>query len=541
MSTISNPSSRKARQDVDELLADLENLGTDQPPLSSRATATSASSSTAAVTPSEAAATSSSAASSNPNRSSSDSSSNQRQQPPNDSRKVQDAQSLLDDLDNLVQSRPSLGSRSANQRPSSASQPPSTIASEPAPAPTDDPQTVSPSSSAPPASAPVQKETTSSGGGGWGGWGSSLFSQATKLADQARQEIEKRAPIHSSMTATNSTPTGTATATATSSSSSQPPSSDTVVVNSNPKAWVDFATKGVRGFVKEAGLDKLGEDLGKVGKRGWNEILNAVAPPIAAHEVIQVTLSHDMVGYDGIEEVTFRVLSKVMEQVDNQTEQQLIVNKAPDETSASRPKQVKGQERDLNWVEGFQQASKLAEVNLEEVMKNSDVAKKNKGGTSGAGAGSGVGGGGANSVTLPITTCPIFVRIQPCLAALPWVTAGTTTGSGAVGAGAGEAGEKGKDEKHLFFLIMLKDPSHGLSHTTMSQALPSTWLDVPFEENLWVEDAMVDILSGALNVIGQDYVQGRMSGRSRKGLIGVGDEEARKGDGVEASEKVHPS
>lgn len=45
--------------------------------------------------------------------------------------------------------------------------------------------------------------------------------------------------------------------------------------------------------------------------RSLTELINAVAPPIAEHEVIQVSLSHDMVGYDGVETLVYRGLAKV--------------------------------------------------------------------------------------------------------------------------------------------------------------------------------------------------------------------------------------
>lgn len=51
-----------------------------------------------------------------------------------------------------------------------------------------------------------------------------------------------------------------------------------------------------------------------------------------------------------------------MEQVDNNTEQQLVVNKAPDEKNATRPKEGEGRDRDINAIEGFEAAYKLAEV-----------------------------------------------------------------------------------------------------------------------------------------------------------------------------------
>jgi hypothetical protein len=55
-------------------------------------------------------------------------------------------------------------------------------------------------------------------------------------------------------------------------------------------------------------------DLEQVRSKGFKamtEIINAVAPPIAEHEVIQVWLSHDMLGYEGVETLVYRALAKV--------------------------------------------------------------------------------------------------------------------------------------------------------------------------------------------------------------------------------------
>jgi hypothetical protein len=55
----------------------------------------------------------------------------------------------------------------------------------------------------------------------------------------------------------------------------------------------------------------LGQDLRSTTIKSLTDLLNAVAPPIAEHEVIQVSLSHDMIGYDGIENLVYRGLDKV--------------------------------------------------------------------------------------------------------------------------------------------------------------------------------------------------------------------------------------
>ena len=54
-----------------------------------------------------------------------------------------------------------------------------------------------------------------------------------------------------------------------------------------------------------------GEDFRRVGLSTLTDILNAVAPPISEHEVIQVWLSHDMEGYEGVESLAYRALARV--------------------------------------------------------------------------------------------------------------------------------------------------------------------------------------------------------------------------------------
>lgn len=47
--------------------------------------------------------------------------------------------------------------------------------------------------------------------------------------------------------------------------------------------------------------------------KSLQDIIHAVAPPIAEHEIIEVQLSYDMVGYDGIENLVYKSLAKVGE------------------------------------------------------------------------------------------------------------------------------------------------------------------------------------------------------------------------------------
>lgn len=58
-------------------------------------------------------------------------------------------------------------------------------------------------------------------------------------------------------------------------------------------------------------IEKLRREITETGMKAMQDIMNAVAPPIAEHEVIQVNLSHDMQGYEGVETLVYRALAKV--------------------------------------------------------------------------------------------------------------------------------------------------------------------------------------------------------------------------------------
>ncbi|EXX63740.1 hypothetical protein RirG_149570 [Rhizophagus irregularis DAOM 197198w] len=66
-------------------------------------------------------------------------------------------------------------------------------------------------------------------------------------------------------------------------------------------------------------------------------------------------------------------------------------------------------------------------------------------------------------------------------------------------------------EKYLFYVIVLTDPTHKLTFKTVSQALPVSWLDIPHEENEWVELKMVQAIKLAVKTIAQEYVWHRMT------------------------------
>ncbi|CAO1620291.1 unnamed protein product [Parajaminaea phylloscopi] len=397
-----------------------------------------------------------------------------------------DAQSLLADLDSLVQQRRAPTPRraagaseaatveAAKSAPGPAADTSQTIASASA-AHTDKGSTLQAPATGAGQSSVAQAADTATGaesaGKGWGGW----WSSAAKLADQARAEIERRAQSEQAK-------------------------------ELGQRGW-DLA-QGVRGFVKETGWEKLGEDLGRVGKRGWTEVINAVAPPIAAHEVIQVTLSHDMVGFDGVPDVTFKVLARVMESQQlgrHGVDQQLIVNKAPEPVAESNRDDAGStsgnadEQRNMKAVQGFAEAWQTADASVSALIGAHEPRAPKK----------------ADDATTPVTYCPVFLRIQACQAPIPGLPAANSE-SGTSHAGATTAGASDTSSQDcIYFLVLLQDPSHGLSHRSISQSVPASWLTLNFEDNPWIEQSLVDALEGALSVVAQAYVDGRQSGSSR--------------------------
>lgn len=106
----------------------------------------------------------------------------------------------------------------------------------------------------------------------------------------------------------------------------------------------------------------------------------------------------------------------------------------------------------------------------------------------------------------PTTTSYVYLRIQP-------FTSTVTTSE-----------EDSTESTHLQFILCLADPAHKLSYTTITQAIPEHWLRV-WDQYDWVEDSVAETLRVGVEVIGQEYVVGRM-GWVREAPVGNTDEDA---------------
>ncbi|KAL8291707.1 hypothetical protein RQP46_001965 [Phenoliferia psychrophenolica] len=330
-----------------------------------------------------------------------------------------------------------------------------------------------------------QQQQAAPAEGGWG-W-SSVWSQASSVVQQASVIAQQARNVAEEQVKTAST---NAAGLAGGIEGIRGGVMKALGENEQAKKW----SEGVIEYARGAHLDQLGKDLKSQTLRSLTDLLNAVAPPIADHEVIEVSLSHDMVGYDGIESLVYRGLSTIMDQIEGGT---LVINKGeerkPKETESDDP-----DERNLNTVDGLAEGWKLAEADLEELIKKSFKPEPEVDAESSS----------AESVTVPVTTCPIYLRIQPCLAPQPYAAIVRAAATG------DDAAAPAVEDKALFFLLVLRDPTHKLVHTSLSQSMPAEWLDIPFEENEWVEDVMVDVIGRSVQVVGKAYLHSRMTAQS---------------------------
>ncbi|TFY65794.1 hypothetical protein EVG20_g5291 [Dentipellis fragilis] len=282
--------------------------------------------------------------------------------------------------------------------------------------------------------APVSQEGKPAGGWGWG----TVWSSASAAVQQARSIVDEQVKHLPAQEA---------------------------------KKW----SEGMLEYAKNAQLDKLGKDFRRVGLSTLTDILNAVAPPISEHEVIQVWLSHDMKGFEGIESLVYNALTRIMEQVEGGD---LIVNKG----NESKPKEESNDsKRDINAVEGLEAALKLAHANIEELIKTNASPAPSQ----------------PTSAQNPTTVSYVYLRIQPYTTSITLPDPASTPST------------------QLQFIIHLSDPIHQLVHTTTTQAIPRKWLEV-WDDYDWVEDLVAEALRVGVEVIGQEYIVARM-GWAKKG------------------------
>ncbi|KAL1691979.1 maintenance of telomere capping protein 1 [Schizophyllum commune] len=309
-----------------------------------------------------------------------------------------------------------------------------------------------------------QAEGGSGGGWGWGSWNTGSVWNAVQQARHVVEEQAKNLPQ-----------------------------------NEQARKWGE----GVIAYANKANLPvdinklgAIGADFKRVGLSTLTDILNVVAPPISEHEVIRVWLSHDLRGYDGIQSLVYRALIRILEQVEGGD---LIVNSGKE----IRPKEHSPDEegvRDLAVVDGYETALKLSQANLEELIKLSASHEKKT---------------TQSNITVPLTYSDVYLRIQAYTATRHLPTQIIEPDSQATTPSAPPV------HQDIHFLLYLSDPSHSLTHTTVTQAVPADWIDLwngNAEKYEWVEDLMAEALRIGVEVLGQGYVVERMGWTEQNNL-----------------------
>lgn len=76
-------------------------------------------------------------------------------------------------------------------------------------------------------------------------------------------------------------------------------------------SWTRLVSDATFSLCRQVLTFAVGQDFRRVGLSTLTDLLNVVAPPISEHEVIQVWLSHDMQGYEGVETLVYRAFARV--------------------------------------------------------------------------------------------------------------------------------------------------------------------------------------------------------------------------------------
>lgn len=321
-------------------------------------------------------------------------------------------------------------------------------------------------------------------------------------------------------------------------------------------------------------LQSLSDDLRSRALPTFTNIISHIAPPISAHERLQIHTTHDIHGYPSLDPLIYSTFERVMAQVEGG---ELLVLQRGSESRARSTSEAQGYrggvlgssgtgwsdgpwwrdsapgtaERGLGAVPGLKEGSRLARVSAESYAKDffdrqggvEEAAKKAT--------------ESLNSSN-PTRSSDIFLAIQAI----------QHTADGSLFAADAREGQESKEsggvqdpeeeaEELITFAVYLHDPLHSLSFYSLSQAFPqrwANWLDASPEKGTelpesireilesggldpreWVAEWMEETLQLAVGVVAQKYVARRMGvgegglgrGKRRAEEEGIGGEAAR--------------
>lgn len=295
----------------------------------------------------------------------------------------------------------------------------------------------------------------------------------------------------------------------------------------------------------------------------FTNLLQTIAPPISAHERLQIHTTHDILSYPSLDPLIYSVFARVMSQVEGGD---LLVIQRGSESRARSFSEVgyrgsalglntgrgwsdgpwwreSNAKRDIGIVQGLEVGTKLARANAEAYADEFFAAR---GGVEQAAKHATE----VLSESNPVRSSDIFLAIQAigrdeAKELFAQNQSGEKEKEGAVV-------EPDTNEEDVLFAVYLHDPIHSLAFHTISQPFPkkwATWLDESGEgedglpdsiteivesggvdPREWVAEWMEEVLSLAIGVVAQRYVARRMG--VGEGGIGRGKGRVRAEEGT---------
>ena len=116
-------------------------------------------------------------------------------------------------------------------------------------------------------------------------------------------------------------------------------------------------------------LMTTGHDLLTNTQSALTQLINTVAPPISAHETLELWLAHPMTGYAGVESVVYKAWTNILEQTESG---ELVVVWSP-------PASAEGiEERGINPVDGWTPGWELTLKEIAEIKAREEKAPKGR-------------------------------------------------------------------------------------------------------------------------------------------------------------------
>ncbi|CAK4033690.1 maintenance of telomere capping 1-like [Lecanosticta acicola] len=315
-------------------------------------------------------------------------------------------------------------------------------------------------------------------------------------------------------------------------------------------------------------LQSIGTDLRSRALPTFTSLISHIAPPISAHERLQIHTTHDIQNYPSLDPLIYSTFSRIMSQVEGGD--LLVIQRGSESRNRSSSDaqgykggvlgsgsswtdgpwwREEGSKRSLGAVPGLKEGTRLTRVSAESYAKEFFDAR---GGVEEAAKRATE----TLSESNPTRSSDIFLAIQAIsYAADKDFFAGDAHAAEPETIGVVDP-EEGSQEL-VVFAVYLYDPLHSLSFRGLSQPFPQRWADwldaeasaggLPesiveiiqsggVDPREWVAEWMEEILSLAVGVVAQQYVAKRMGvgeggiGRGKKRV----EEEAIGGEAARA-------